>query len=74
MNRTISATEFRAKCFWILDHVEPSGLVITKRGRPVARVTPVQPIDDSKLSGSMKGKIKILGDIFSTGVKWDPQS
>ena len=32
---------------------------------------PEMPVDNSKLIGSMKGEIKILGDIFSTGEKWD---
>ncbi|MGL4398311.1 MAG: type II toxin-antitoxin system Phd/YefM family antitoxin [Luteolibacter sp.] len=38
--RTITATEFKAKCLQLLDQVQQSGedLVISKRGRPVARV------------------------------------
>ena len=72
--KTLSATEFKAKCLQILDHLEPSGLVITKHGRPVARVTPLGRADNSKLFGSMKGKVRILGDIFSTGEKWDAES
>jgi hypothetical protein len=43
----------------------------SKRG-PSKRVE--RPVDNSKLIGSMKGKIKILGDIFSTGEKWDANS
>ncbi|HEV3278917.1 MAG TPA: type II toxin-antitoxin system prevent-host-death family antitoxin [Terriglobia bacterium] len=72
--KTLSATEFKAKCLQILDHLDPGGVVITKRGRPVARVTPVGAVDNSKLYGNMKGKIEILGDIFSTGEKWDAES
>jgi prevent-host-death family protein len=42
----ITATEFRARCLEILDRVEESGeeVVITKRGRPVARVVPLAPV------------------------------
>lgn len=38
--KTITATEFKAKCLQLLDQVQQSGedLVISKRGRPVARV------------------------------------
>ncbi len=39
--KTITATEFKAKCLRLLDDLEPAGLIITKRGRPVARVLPV---------------------------------
>jgi len=70
--KTLTATEFKAKCSQILDHLEPAGLIITKRGRPVARVTPY--VDNSKLIGSMKDEIEVLGDIFSTGEKWEAES
>ena len=38
--KTITATEFKAKCLQLLDHVQRSGeeLVISKRGETVARV------------------------------------
>jgi prevent-host-death family protein len=71
---TMSATEFKAKCLKILDELGPQGIVVTKRGQPVAKVTPIHPVDNSKLIGSMKGKVVIRGDIFSTGVKWNAQS
>jgi len=71
---TISATEFKARCLKILDELGPQGIVVTKRGQPVARVTPVHSINNSKLIGSMKGKVIVRGDIFSTGVKWDAES
>jgi len=72
--KTISATEFKAKCLKILDQLGSQGIVITKRGQPVAKVTPFQMVDNSKLIGSMKGKVTIRGDIFSTGAKWNAQS
>ena len=72
--KTISAAEFKAKCLRILDELEPAGIVITKHGRPVARVLPALEEDSQKLIGSMKGKILINGDLFSTGVRWDAES
>jgi antitoxin (DNA-binding transcriptional repressor) of toxin-antitoxin stability system len=72
--KTITASEFKAKCLRILEHLSPPGLIITKRGRPIAKVTPIPIEDNLKLVGSMKGKIKIKGSLFSTGIKWNAQS
>lgn len=40
--RTITATEFKAKCLKLLDEVQRTGeeLVVSKHGKPVARVIP----------------------------------
>ena len=70
----LSATEFKAKCLRILDELDSQGVVITKRGQPVAKLTPVPKVDNSQLIGSLKGKVIIKGDIFSTGRKWNAQS
>lgn len=70
----LTATEFKAKCLKILDRLGPEGITVTKRGHPVARVTRVEPTDLGKYYGCMKGKIKIRGDINSTGIKWDAES
>lgn len=42
--RTIPASQFKAKCLALLDQVAENKqpLVITKRGKPVARVVPVE--------------------------------
>ena len=36
-------TEFRRQCLSLLEHLPPEGLLITKHGKPVAKVTPVAP-------------------------------
>ncbi len=72
--KTFTATEFKAKCLRILDDLEPQGIIILKRGRPVAKLTPLSHRKNEGLIGLMKGKIVIKGDIFSTGVKWNAQS
>jgi prevent-host-death family protein len=43
--RSISASEFKAKCLALLDEVAETreALVVTKRGKPVARVVPAEP-------------------------------
>ena len=72
-DNTISATEFKAKCLKIFDQLGPQGIVVTKRGTPVARVTPVETVDHHRFYGCMKDEIVIKGDIFSTGRKWNAQ-
>jgi prevent-host-death family protein len=72
-NTTIAASEFKAKCLRLLDEVEEGAiLVITKRGRPVAKVVPVSP-PKRTLRGTWKGLLKIRGDIvhFDTGQDWE---
>ncbi len=71
--RTISATEFKAKCLQIFEHLGADGIIVEKRGKPIAKVTPIKSVN-SEWIGSMKGEIKILGDIMSTGIKWDAES
>ena len=53
MDRTLTATRFKAQCLALLDEVAETGesLLITKRGRPVARVDPVAP--PASLRGSV---------------------
>jgi len=68
--KTIAAAKFKEQCLAILDQLEPEGLVVTKHGKPVARVLPVGRAS-SALIGALRGRLKITGDIVSTGVKWD---
>jgi len=73
-SRVVSATEFKAKCLRILDDLGPQGIIILKRGRPVAKLMPFSNRTNKELIGLMKGKIVIKGAILSTGVKWHAQS
>lgn len=67
--RTIPAGEFKAKCLAIMDEVNVTGepVLITKRGKPVARIV---PSDDSAQSaprpesifGFLRGMVTIVGD------------
>jgi len=72
-NTTIAASDFKARCLRLLDDVQEGAiLVITKRGRPVAKVVPVSPPKHT-LRGTWKGMLKIRGDIvhFDTGQDWE---
>lgn len=71
--KEITATHFKERCLAIMDRLNPEGVLITKRGRPVARLIPFES-DCASLIGSMKGKLKVRGNIYSTGVGWDAES
>jgi prevent-host-death family protein len=62
----ITAAEFKAKCLKLMDEIartrEP--IVITKRGKPIARLMPIEEPPQSQF-GYMKGTVTILGDIVS---------
>ncbi len=72
--KTLAATEFKAKCLRLLEELDPQGIIVLKRGRPIAKVTPISSRNHERFFGCLKGKIKIKGDLFSTGVRWDAQS
>ena len=62
----VTAANFKTNCLRLMDEVATrrKPLVITKRGKPVAKLVPVNegPIE---LFGYMAGTIKICGDIVS---------
>ena len=67
--KTIAAAKFKEQCLALLDHVDPEGIIITKRGKPVARLLPIE-LTGKYLIGSMKGRLKPKGNLFSTGIRW----
>ncbi|HUQ94553.1 MAG TPA: type II toxin-antitoxin system prevent-host-death family antitoxin [Bryobacteraceae bacterium] len=73
MPTLIAAGEFKAKCLALLDEVHDNHMeiVITKRGKPVARLVPMKAAKPRSAFGWMKGTGEIIGDIFSTGEKWN---
>ena len=71
--RTIGAAQFKEKCLAILDELGPEGIVVTKHGKPVAKLIPIEA-DSAHLIGSLKDEIDVKGDIVSTGVEWNAES
>ncbi len=70
---TIPAGEFKAKCLKLMDQVarDRRPIVITKRGKPVARLVPAEEKPRS-IFGFMRGTLKITGDIVGpTGEQWN---
>ena len=70
--KEIGAAKFKEHCLAILDEVDEEGIVITKRGQPVAKLIPIRA-ESSALIGSLRGRLSISGDVFSTGIRWDAQ-
>ena len=71
----IAAAKFKSQCLALMDEVERkrSEIVITKRGRPVAKLVPVDS-GDNPLIGGMRGTVRFIGDIVSPiGVKWNAE-
>lgn len=69
----IAAAKFKEQCLSLLDEVDDEGIVITKRGKPVAKLIPIRA-ESASLIGSLKDKVRIRGEILSTGARWDAQS
>ncbi len=70
MTKTIGATKFKEQCLALLETLPEDGIVVTKHGKMLARVTPYRE-GNGELIGSLAGKIVIEGDLVSTGVAWE---
>ena len=68
--KTIAAAKFKEQCLAILDHLDTDGVVVTKHGKPVARVLPYRD-EPSGLIGALRGRLTISGDLLSTNAAWD---
>jgi prevent-host-death family protein len=60
-HKSIPAGKFKAQCLSLLDRVARTGepLIVTKRGRPVAKVVPV----DGQAAPALLGSVVVKGDI-----------
>lgn len=70
--RTIPASSFKARCLALLDEVAGSNdtIVVTKRGRPVARVVSAAPAR----RGSLRGSVIVHGDLTAPiGEPWEAE-
>ena len=68
--KRIGAAKFKEQCLALLDQLDAEGLVVTKRGKPVARVLPYDS-GEADLIGSLRHKLEVRGDVFTTGLGWD---
>lgn len=72
--RRVAASVFKAKCLALFDDVERTRqeIVVTKHGRPVARVSPFEP------ARSTMGSVQLVAEdddaYFSTGHSWHAEA
>lgn len=75
-SRTVTATEFKSRCLALINEIAESRetIVITRRGKPVAQMTPPPRKPWKDLAGSWAGKVEIVGDIvnYDTSHFWNP--
>ncbi|GAC1671534.1 MAG: hypothetical protein NVS9B8_14570 [Candidatus Limnocylindrales bacterium] len=75
-DRTIMASRFKAECLTILDQVDELkiSIVVTKHGRPVARVV---PMEFGQSSDDLIGSVTLVAEddeaYYSTGAAWDAE-
>jgi len=67
--KKMAAGLFRAKCLAVMDEVQAKRetVVITKHGKPVAKLVPVEPQGDD-IFGFLRGKVTITGDVVSSAL------
>jgi len=71
--KQIAAAKFKEQCLALLDQVGTEGIIITKRGKPVAKLIPIGA-ESASLIGALKGRLAIKGSILSTDAKWNAES
>jgi prevent-host-death family protein len=74
--KTLPAGKFKAQCLALIDDVyeHGGGVLITKRGKPKAKLVPIAERAPESIFGFLKGKVKTAGDIVSPIVEsweWD---
>ncbi len=76
--RSMAVGEFKAKCLAVIEEVKTTGqpVLLTKRGKPVARVTSLDesPRDKKSILGRLKQLGVLHGDIVSSEFsdkEWD---
>jgi len=68
--KKIAAGSFKVHCLAVMDEVQAKRetVVITKRGKPVAKLVPVEEQTDD-LFGFLRGKVTVVGDVVSPALK-----
>lgn len=64
----IGAGQFKAQCLQLMDQVQQSRqeIVITKHGKPVAKLVPMEESAAQSVFGYLQGTVEIVGDIVSS--------
>lgn len=59
MTKRVAAADFKARCLELMDHVRDTGAeyIVTKHGKPVAKLVQYRTARTQGLFGSMKGTV-----------------
>lgn len=70
------ASRFKAECLAILDQVERMriSVTVTKHGRPIARLVPLDDEDRRSTMGSVRLVAEDDEAYYSTGERWDAET
>ena len=71
--KSIGAAKFKEQCLSLLDQLDDDGIIVTKHGKPVARVVRWDR-QNSDLIGCLRHKITVKGDILAAGQRWNANS
>ena len=68
--KTMAAGSFKVHCLAVMDEVQArrQTVVITKRGRPVAKLVPADR-DSGDIYHFLRGKGSVVGDVISPAVE-----
>lgn len=73
--KSMILSDFKARCIAVLKEVQRSGepIVVTRRGKPLARVEPQKPANEGKQLGALEGTLRVQCDLVhsDTTADWD---
>ena len=77
--KTIGAARFKAECLRVIDQMnrDHEPVTITKRGRPVAMLKPIDAVAPTSIIGALRGSVLRYDDPFqpaSDPADWNAQS
>ena len=70
----VTASNLKARCAAVLDGVarKKQAVVITRHGRAIARLIPIEEEEPASVFGCTRGSITVIGDIITPiEVEWD---
>lgn len=63
--KTVILSTFKAHCIALLREAQRTSepILVTRRGRPLARIEPVRELTPNRRFGKQRGRMQIKGDI-----------
>jgi prevent-host-death family protein len=65
--KSVAVSEFKSHCLSLLDDVARTGepLLVTKRGKPLARITPSGNVAAARPQDTLRGSVSYEGDLLA---------